>query len=81
MLNFISFLVFVGASNDSLKAMTRSALNVARIICIIVFIFSVVQALRHYNRGDMFDGHAHFRNVVWGLIVSLVLFAAFSAMV
>lgn len=68
-----------GKGSSSLSAMTNSALTLAKWICVIVFIFSVVQALRHYNRGDMFDGHAHFRNLVWGMLVSIVLFAAFSA--
>lgn len=64
---------------SSLSTMTDNALKLAKWICVVVFIFSVVQALRHYNRGDMFDGHAHFRNLVWGMLVSIVLFAAFSA--
>ena len=79
MVCLVFFWMLLFDSGSSLSIMTNNALLVAKIICGIVFIFSVVQALRHYNRGDMFDGHAHFRNLAWGAIVSLILFAAFSA--
>ena len=83
-MNFVlqSLLIAAGKAagkGSSLSTMTDNALTLAKWICVIVFIFSVVQALRHYNRGDMFDGHAHVRNLVWGMLVSVVLFAAFSA--
>ncbi len=57
------------------------ALRLGRAICGVVFLFSIVKAFRHYNRGDMFDGHAHFRGLVYAGIVSLILFAAFGAVI
>ncbi len=62
-----------------MRELIINALNLVRVILGVVFVFSVISAYRHYNRGDMFDGHAHFRTLVWAALISLLLIAGFSA--
>lgn len=56
-----------------------SALRVAKVIMGVLFIIFVTDALVHYNRGDLYDGHSHFRKLFTGAIVCLVLLAGLSA--
>lgn len=57
------------------------AISVTRTIMGVLFVIMVVDALIHYNRGDLYDGHSHFRKLLTGALVCLVIFAALSAVV
>lgn len=57
------------------------AISVTRTIMGVLFVIMVVDALIHYNRGDLYDGHSHFRKLFTGALVCLVIFAALSAVV
>ena len=67
--------ILVGSSGLPIKA----ALNVTRMVLAGIFIIMLVSALINYDRGDVFDGHSHFRKMLTGMIVCLVLFAGISA--
>lgn len=56
------------------------AINLAKIIMGVLFVVFAVDALINYNRGDLYDGHSHFRKLFTRALVCLVILAGLSAL-